>query len=214
MSESPQRHGILFCFVGPAGSGKTTLAGMVLDKVKGLARSISVTSRPPRSNEQSGVCYHFVSREEFEKKISSGEFFEYEETHNNYYGTPRDPLASAIRSGNDILLIVDIRGALNFKKYFPQNTVVVFIVPPSPEDLQSRLRQRGDANSKDIQQRLDTANREYNQFLEVANSGAVDFLVINEDLDTALRELIEIIDTERKRVKRFQESGLRNLCRL
>lgn len=206
------RHGILFCLVGPAGSGKTTLGSHLLENVPGITRSISMTTRPKRPEEVPGECYYFITSEEFQQKVAKGEFFEHEEIHGNHYGTPRDPLASAIRTGNDILLIIDIRGALNFKKYFPNDTIIIFVSPPSSNLLKTRLEGRGEISSADVARRLETARFEYDQFMAVSATGSIDYLIVNDNLPNACKEVAEVVHTERKRVKRFRDDDLKKLC--
>ena len=161
-----KRQGLLLCLVGPAGSGKTTIGERVLAAERGaLRQSVSVTSRQPRHGEVEGAHYHFISRGEFEARRDRGEFFEYEEIHENYYGTPRAPIEAAIAQGSDLLLIIDIRGALTTKRTFPLHTVIIFVTPYSSATLLSRIERRGGATQAEIERRLATARAEYNIFL-------------------------------------------------
>jgi len=195
--------------VGPAGSGKTTFANQLLDEYEksgSLCRSVSVTTRAPRRGEVDGVDYHFVSREEFEQKIQSGEFFEWEETHLNLYGTMKNPLESAIATGADIVLDIDIRGALNFKKSYPTNTIIVFIMPPSRGELKERLAKRG-SSPEEVAIRLTTALREVEIFSK--NRDEVDYLIVNSEREKAFSQIRSILKVERTRVSRFAEASLK-----
>lgn len=210
-----KRRGILFCFVGPAGSGKTTFAARLLradpDRLK---LSVSVTSRTPRAGEQDGVHYHFVTREDFRSKVERGEFFEWEETHGNYYGTLSSTVRDAMASGIDLLLDVDIRGALNFKKSFPDNTVIAFVIPPSTEELKNRIKMRSSVSENELSTRLATARSEYARLIELAEKDAarVDYIVLNDELEQAYSRIVSILEAERARCKRLELEELRRLC--
>jgi guanylate kinase len=141
--ESLHRTGILYCLIGPAGSGKTSLCERLLAEFGDAVRySTSVTTRAPRPGEIPGKSYHFVTREEFEDARARGEFFEWEEVHGNLYGTRLSTLTDCIKSGIDLLLAIDIRGALKVRESFPFNAVLTFLVPPSVEELIARVTAR------------------------------------------------------------------------
>lgn len=210
------RRGILFSLVGPSGSGKSTLAKKLLEKYKGtISLSVSYTSRAPREREVEGEHYHFVSRDEFEKMRDRGEFFEWEENHGNYYGTLLKTLDGAIQQGIDLLLDVDIRGALTFKKKFPEDAVSVFLLPPSLEELKTRLRQRGAMSEEEFQRRLQTAETEYARFLESCNPSNkehVDYFLVNDVREDAFQLLEEIYRSETHRVSRYPVNTLKPYC--
>ena len=160
------RKGILFVLVGPTGCGKSTFCErLVREYSESIHYSTSATTRQPRPNEVPGTSYHFMTREEFLARRDSGEFFETEETHGNLYGTLRATLEDGINAGRDLLFQIDIRGALNFKKHFPNNTVTLFIIPPSFEALKERLKGRGTDDPAELQRRFTTAREEYEALL-------------------------------------------------
>lgn len=207
-----RRAGILFCIVGPAGSGKTTFAQKLLAEFKELSKSISVTSRKPREGEVHGVNYHFVTREDFQKKIAAGEFFEWEETHGNLYGTLKKNLDDAIRSGSDLLLDIDIRGALNFKSTYPENTAIIFLIPPSAEELKKRMQNRGSIGAEELQKRLETAKAEYSLYLaDRAGARQISYIVLNDSLDLSYQTIRGILIAERARGSRVAEDDLKGL---
>lgn len=197
------REGVFVCIIGPAGSGKTSLSeGIRKHFGNTLVTSISCTSRPPRDGEQSGNDYEFITRETFDRLIKEKAFFEYEEVHGNLYGTKRATLETAMREGQDLLLRIDIKGALIVKQAFPNNTILIFITPPTFEELVVRISKRtGGVSEQDLARRLTTAKNEYRLFEE--NQALVDYLVLNDNYDKALTEIITILEAERRRVKRL-----------
>ena len=159
MRDNLKRQGILFCLVGPSGSGKTYLSKEIIAREPRAKLSISVTSRAPRAGEVTGLDYHFVARGDFEAKIKRGELFEWEEVHGNLYGTLKSAVQDSIDNGLDLLLDIDIRGALNFKKHYSANTCLIFLVPPSYSVLIERLNARGAMSAEDKAKRLKTAEQ-------------------------------------------------------
>jgi guanylate kinase len=143
-----------------------------------LHYSTSVTSRPPRNGEVQGASYHFVTREDFIARRERGEFFEWEETHGNFYGTLRSSLQNGIEGGHDLLFQIDIRGAITMKRHFPDNTVAVFIIPPSFEALRERLITRGAVDAAELDRRFATAHQEYQTLLSLRGEhGKIDYLL-------------------------------------
>lgn len=206
------RRGMLFCLVGPAGGGKTSFCRKLEEAYGASVRcSVSVTSRPARPDEIKGKSYVFVTRADFERLVRDGEFFEWEENHGNYYGTLRSTVEETLRGGIDLLLTIDIRGALNFKKSFPQNTVITFIVPPSTAALRERLRGRGEISDLEFRTRLATATREYRELLDSAGSDQIDYLLVNDSFDVAFAGLRAILDAERHRLVRISAADLARL---
>jgi len=183
---------ILFIVSSPSGAGKTTLCRGLIDTTERLGFSVSHTTRPPRAGETDGSDYHFVSPEAFDRMIAGGEFLEWARVHGNHYGTARSEVASASASGVDLLCDVDYQGARQIKERYP-DAVGIFILPPSVEELRRRLEQRGTDSPEQRKIRFQNARVELEQF------GSFDYLVTNDDLQTALDNLRSIVKAERCR---------------
>ncbi len=212
-SNGLKREGLLLCLIGPSGGGKTTFVMRLLAEEREAVRlSVSLTTRPPRSGEREGEHYFFVSREEFMAKVDRGELFEWEEVHGNFYGTPRATVEEAIAGGVDLILDVDIRGAENFKRAFPQNTVIVFLTPPSKEVLLARLRKRGTVAESELARRLATAEREFARLVELHKTGVVDYLIVNYELDKTYEDVAAVVRAERLRLCRLEAGAVRRIC--
>lgn len=209
-----RRQGMLLCLVGPAGGGKTTLRARLLrDFASEVVPSISVTTRSPRVGEIDGKNYFFVSREEFLAKKSRHEFFESEEVHGNLYGTLRATLDDAIQRGLDLLLDIDIRGALRFKREYPDHAVVVFMVPPTTQALVERLRARAPVTEGEIETRLTTATAEYAALLEgMADRSKVDYFLVNDELEATYGALTAIRRAEALRLVRLNPGEVAAVC--
>jgi len=186
--------GILFIISAPSGSGKSTLVNQLRKLVEGLEFSISYTTRAPRGSEEDGQEYHFTSRAEFERMIAAGEFLEWAEVFGNYYGTARSALEHAKEAGKDLLLDIDVQGALQIIGKMPE-AISIFILPPSPQVLEMRLRNRSAAenmtNEAVIQKRLAEAQNELKQVWKYK------YALINDVLEQAVRELRAIVLHER-----------------
>jgi guanylate kinase len=187
--------GNLIIVTAPSGAGKTTLVAEALKRVEHLVTSISYTARAPRRDEKTGVHYHFIARSEFEAMIARGEFLEWAEVHGNLYGTSRRLVEELRATGADVILTIDVQGAENARRAFP-GAIGVFILPPSYEALVERLESRGANHGDDLRLRLQNAQRELEQYQHF------DYLVINDDLKQATRELAAIIIAERCRRNR------------
>lgn len=208
---SIERTGILFCLSAPSGGGKTRLCQEVLSSgLSGLFRSVSMTSRPARAGEVQGQSYYFVSPEEFQKKIATGELVEWEEVHGSFYGTPKAPLEAALKRGDDILLPIDIRGSLRLKELFPGSVVLTFLAPPSWEILVARLKARGDVSESDLAVRFKTAQAEYEAVQR--SKAAFDYLLVNDDLVAAVAAFCSVIVAERLRLNRINPLAVERLC--
>jgi len=178
--------GKLFVVAAPSGAGKSTLVKALLAHEPQLAVSISHTTRAPRGQERDGREYHFVTAERFAEMVERGEFFEHAHVHGNWYGTSRAGVESLLAQGKDVVLEIDWQGALQIRALFPR-ALLVFILPPSWDELASRLRGRGEDAAEVIARRLDNARH------EVAQAPRFDFVIINGCLETALAELVAVV---------------------
>ena len=186
--------GILFLISAPSGSGKSTLVNQLRSLVTDLEFSVSWTTRPPRGSEQEAREYHFITREEFQRMIDAGEFLEYADVFGNYYGTARNSLADAFIKGKDLLLDIDVQGAAQVRQKMP-DAVTIFLMPPSPEILALRLRNRsraeGSVKEEDIARRLAKAK------VEIENYREYGYILVNDVLDRAVEEMAAIVASER-----------------
>lgn len=179
------KKGKLFVISGASGVGKGTVLRILMDKRKDLAFSVSATTRPPRPNEVDGKDYYFVSKERFEQMIAQGEFLEYDNHAANYYGTPRAQAEQKLAHGH-VLLDIEPNGARAVKESAPEATLI-FILPPSMEELERRLRGRGDTSQEQIQMRLARAAWEMEQ------RSWYDYVVVNDDAQRCAEEILKII---------------------
>jgi len=182
--------GNLFVVAAPSGAGKSSLVKSLLELDSHLVVSISHTTRKPRGQEQDGREYHFVSEPEFRKMIADGEFVEWAEVHGNLYGTSRGAIEDRITHGHDVLLEIDWQGALQIKRLFP-NAVLIFLLPPSWDELLLRLQRRGEDDPEVIARRMGEARK------EVAQASHFDFVIINVLFETALFDLKAIVHSQR-----------------
>jgi guanylate kinase len=191
--------GLLFILSAPSGSGKSTLVTQLRSMVRDLDFSVSWTTRAPRGSEQDGREYHFTSRENFDRMIAANEFLEYADVFGNYYGTARKSLADAAQHGRDLLLDIDVQGAAQVRRNMPE-AVSIFILPPNPEVLAMRLRNRsraeGGVPEAVVQKRLDTARH------EIENYHQYRYVLVNDVLDRAVEELTAIVMAERAAAQR------------
>ena len=178
--------GKILIISAPSGSGKTTILKRVLAETPEVTYSVSATTRKPRNNEVHGKDYFFVSEEEFLKGIKEGAFVEWEKVYDYYYGTYKNFIFDIINQGRHILLEIDVKGALNIKSQFPES-VSVFIIPPDIETLRQRLQNRKTESEADLKKRLDLAVH------ELQEKDKFDYRVVNAELDTAVKELHDLI---------------------
>lgn len=178
----------MLIFSAPSGAGKTTIVRSLLEKMPNLEFSVSATSRPIRNNEVHGKDYYFLSVDEFKQKIAQEEFVEWEEVYKNrFYGTLKSEVYRIWEKGNHVIFDVDVIGGLNIRKKYPDEALAVFIMPPSVEELEKRLRLRSTDSNEDIEVRIAKAKSE----LEYANK--FDVIVLNDTLDKAIEEAEKIV---------------------
>ncbi|MGD2016369.1 MAG: guanylate kinase [Desulfobacterales bacterium] len=189
-SSGTKKPGVLFIISAPSGAGKSTLCRAVLNRFMDLVYSVSYTTRLQRGEEQNGVDYHFISKNEFEKGISQGRWAEWAEVHGHYYGTCADDLDGELNAGRDILLDIDIQGAGQILQRYP-DSVTIFIMPPSLKTLEARLQSRGTDSPEVIAVRLKNAQD------EIAQKGVYRHIIINDRLTDAVAELIAIFERYR-----------------
>lgn len=183
---------------GPSGSGKSTLVQKILE-LPGTMLSVSCTTRPPRKTESAGKWYNFISEAEFQRMVERGEFLEYAQVFGkNWYGTPKTWLAQALEQQKDLVLEIDVAGALQVKQKLP-DAVAIFVVPPSRADVEQRIRARGQDSEDEIRRRLERSRQ------EILKYGSYDFAVINDDLDRAGREVQAIALASRCLMSRKEE---------
>jgi len=206
-----QRSGNVFMVVAPSGAGKSSLVNALLEKEPTMVLSVSCTTRPPRPGEEPDKHYRFISVEEFHALRDAGALLEWAEVHGNFYGTPRDKIDEAIHAGRDVVLEIDWQGARQVREFFP-DAIGVFILPPSIEALETRLKNRGQDEPHVIARRLLAAGGEMSHVSECQ------YVIINQEFSTALNELCSIVQAARLRytsqaarhAELFQQLGIRS----
>ena len=199
-----KKAGTLIVLSGPSGAGKGTICSNLLIGDDSLNLSISMTTRDPRGSEVDGVDYYFVSKEEFERRIANDEFLEYAQVHgNNYYGTPKDKVEEALKKGEDIILEIDIQGALKVKEKMPEG-IFIFVMPPSMRELRDRLVKRNTETKEKIIERFKNAYKEINEVTKY------NYIVINDEVDLSVNKVKSIILAEKCRVDRIEDFELNN----
>jgi len=186
--------GLLFIVSAPSGAGKTTLVERLVDQTPHLKMSRSYTSRPVREGETDGVDYNFVSRERFEAMVAVGEFLEWADVFGNLYGTSAADTERILESGTDLVLVIDVQGARKVRRRGIETTAI-FVMPPSFEVLERRLRGRSKDSEKAIQKRLEMARQ------EVASYAEYDFVIVNDEITTTVDRLRSIVVAERVRLR-------------
>ena len=191
--------GNLFVVAAPSGAGKSSLVGALLQVDSHLVVAVSHTTRAPRGQEQQGRDYHFIDESAFRSMTERGEFLEWAEVHGHLYGTSRGAIEERITGGQDVVLEIDWQGALQIKTLFP-NAVLIFILPPSWEELRQRLQRRGEDPPDVIRQRMANAR------IEVSQARHFDFVIINASFETALFDLKAIVHSQRLKYAAVQRS--------
>jgi guanylate kinase len=192
--------GLLFIVSAPSGTGKTTLVEKLVQRIPNLCMSRSYTSRAPRAGEEDGVDYNFINRERFETMIAGGQLLEWADVFGNYYGTCRDDAERCLAGGKDLVLVIDVQGARQVRSSGVES-IGIFVLPPSAEILEQRLRGRSKDSEAAIQKRLDAACREVNEF------ASYEYVIVNDELDAAVERLRAIVLAERARVKVMRKTA-------
>jgi guanylate kinase len=197
MSQTAGTPGTLYIVSAPSGAGKTSLLKALLEDAEGVGLSISHTTRDKRPGEQDGVHYHYVDEATFTQMVADGAFLEHAKVFDNYYGTSQAAVVAQLASGQDVILEIDWQGAQQVRKHFPQ-AVGIFILPPSKTALRERLTDRGQDDTTIIDRRMRDAEAEMSHYHEF------DYVVVNDDFETALNELRAIITSQRLTISRQQ----------
>ena len=197
-SHTYERRGILFIISAPSGAGKTTLCKQLMASLPGIWHSVSYTTRKPRVGEEGGREYFFIEEPVFQEMVRRQEFLEYAHVYGQWYGTPRKALMDKMEQGVDVLLEIDVQGALQIKKQFA-DAVFIFILPPSLDSLRVRLQGRASDSPEEIHRRLEKVKEEVRSFQEYY------YIVRNDDLEQSLRELQSIFVAERLKTKRLDK---------
>ena len=198
-----KKRGTLIVISAPSGAGKGTVISKLLEKENNLWLSVSATSRAPRTNDIEGETYYFYSKEEFENKIKEGYFLEYAEYAGNYYGTPKKIIEEKLNEGIDVILEIEIQGAMQIKNLIPES-IFIFIMPPTLEELKRRLVGRNTDSKEKIIERFKIAYKEINEVSKY------NYVVVNDEVDNAVRKIQAIIKAEKCRVDRIEEVLLSN----
>ena len=191
------RKGLLLVVSGPSGAGKGTICKALLNKNDQIKLSVSATTRKPRNGEVHGVNYFFIEKEEFTKMIENGEFLEYAQIYDNFYGTPKAAIIECLEKGQDVILEIEMQGARQIKEVYPEG-VFIFVLPPSLEELKSRIVGRGTETQEEIEKRFSCAFEEINQIVNY------DYFIVNEDIEKSVSDVEAIICAEKNKVTRYK----------
>jgi len=192
--------GQLLVISGPSGAGKGTVCKALLQN-NNIWISVSATTRSPRNGEEHGINYYFINKEEFLKRIDDEDFLEYAEVYGNFYGTPKSKVLEILEQGKDVILEIDIQGALKIKSSYPEG-IFIFILPPSMEELKSRITNRGSETPESLKTRLEAA------YDEISFASKYDYAVVNDMVEDAVKKIESIIIAEKCRVFKIKDELL------
>ena len=201
-----ERRGLMFVLSSPSGAGKSTLSRMLIEKTSGMRMSVSVTTRAKRPGEVDGQHYHFIDKPKFDTMAKDQELLEFAAVFDHHYGTPRQPVESALSAGEDVLFDIDWQGTQQLREKAGADVVSVFVLPPSAADLEKRLHTRAQDSDEVIRGRMSRATHELSHWAEY------DYVVVNRDLDAAFAEIETILRAER--LKRERQTGLSAFVRV
>jgi guanylate kinase len=195
-----QRRGLMLVLSSPSGAGKTTITRSIIQRDPELTISISVTTRPQRPGEIDGVHYHFIDKAEFDRLVAANQLLEYATVFGNYYGTPREPVEATLAAGRDVVADVDWQGTQQLHQNFRDNMVSIFVLPPTLDVLEQRLRGRAQDSAAVVADRMAKAADEMSHWAEY------DYVIVNDDLETSIAQVAKILAAER--LKRDRQPGL------
>lgn len=194
-----KRKGLLLVVSGPSGAGKGTICKSILEQNDHIKLSVSATTRKPRTGEVHGVNYFFIDKEEFKKMIEQGEFLEYAQIYDNFYGTPKSAIMETLEKGQDVILEIEMQGARQVKEVYPEG-IFVFVLPPSLKELKNRIVGRGTETAEEIEKRFSCA------FEEIKQIDDYDYFIVNQDVEKSVKELESIISSEKNKVTRYKNN--------
>lgn len=194
-----KRKGLLLVVSGPSGAGKGTICKELLQKNEQIKLSVSATTRKPRNGEVDGVNYFFIEKDKFTNMIEDGEFLEYAQIYDNFYGTPKAAIIECLENGQDVVLEIEMQGAKQIKDVYPEG-VFIFVLPPSLEELKERIIGRGTETKEEIEKRFSCAFEEINQIVNY------DYFVVNKDISQSVIEVESIILAEKNKVARYKNN--------
>ncbi|MDD5020858.1 MAG: guanylate kinase [Endomicrobiaceae bacterium] len=190
-----KKHGMIIIVSSPSGAGKTSICDAIIKDDKNIVYSISTTTRNPRTGEKNGREYFFVDEKKFKQDIKTGKFIEWAKVHNNYYGTSKAVLQGALSKGKDVLLDIDVQGALNIRKQY-KNALMLFIMTPTLKELKNRLVKRNKDSKETINTRIENAKK------EIKYADKYDYLIFNDKLQESINDVKSVIKAERLSIKR------------
>lgn len=194
-----KKKGLLLVVSGPSGAGKGTICKELLKKNDQIKLSVSATTRKPRTGEVDGVNYFFIEKEKFTMMIENGEFLEYAQIYDNFYGTPKAAIMECLDKGQDVILEIEMQGAKQIKDVCPDG-VFIFVLPPSLEELKNRIVGRGTETAEEIEKRFSCAFEEINRIVDY------DYFIVNDDVEKSAREIECIISSEKNKVTRYKDN--------